>query len=501
MSDTLSLIPLPRSLRRDEGYLEVGANATLTLQGNRDDLEAPARLLERRLHVARTQGEAGVILLSLVPDEAAPPESYTLDIDGQAAHLSAPEPAGLFHAVQTLLQLLPGSGPLRLPRLRIEDAPRFPYRGLHLDVARHFFPVDFIKRYLDLMALHKLNHFHWHLTEDQGWRLEIERFPELTRIGARRAETMLGHHSDTPRRRDGRPYGGFYSQDDAREVVAYAGFLGITVIPEIEMPGHSLAALAARPELSCTGGPFAPATDWGVFEDVYCAGKEATFAFLESVLDEVLAIFPGEKIHIGGDECPKTRWRECPDCRARMAAEKLATPEELQSWFIRRIESFLRERGRRLVGWDEILEGGLAPGATVMSWRGTAGGIAAASQGHDVIMCPGTHCYFDHYQAGPEGEPLAIGGLTTLEKVYAFEPLAPELGPEAARHVLGGQGNVWTEYMPGTDDVERMVLPRLCALGEVLWSPAAARDWPGFRARLAGHAARLTGLGYRPFAV
>ncbi len=366
---------------------------------------------------------------------------------------------------------------------------------MHLDICRHFFDVGFIKRYLDLLALHKLNAFHWHLTEDQGWRMPIARYPRLTEVGGYRLETLVGHYGDQPHRFDGTRYGGSYTREEVVEVVRYAQERFITVIPEIEMPGHALAALSAYPELSCTGGPFEPATLWGVFDDVYCAGKDSVFAFLANVLGEVADLFPGPYVHVGGDECPKTRWKECPRCRERIGAEGLKDEPELQSWFIRRIEAILAAHGKKLIGWDEILEGGLAPQATVMSWRGMQGGIDAATQGHDVIMAPGSHCYFDHYQAEPAGEPLAIGGLTTLAKVYAFEPTPAELDADAARHVLGAQANVWTEYMDTPEKVEYMALPRMCALAEVVWSPAEARSWEGFLQRLDRHGKRLDAMG------
>jgi len=502
------LVPLPRSLRSGTGEFVAAERLVIYLEGDRSQLARPAALLAAGLSVGAdavpTQplpGEipAGALLLRLAPDRELGAEGYALTVRPEQVILSAPAEAGLQRGAQTLLQLLPVGGTtdknLRLPCLEIRDWPRFPYRGMHLDVCRHFFPVTFIKRYLDLLALHKFNRFHWHLTEDQGWRIEIRRYPELARVASRRAETLVGHYSDQPHQFDGRPHGGYFTQEEVREVVAYAAALGITVIPEIEMPGHSLAALAAYPELSCTGGPFAPATKWGVFPDVYCAGNDEVFRFLEGVLDEVIALFPGEYIHIGGDECPKTRWEECPKCQARMEAEGLDSEHELQSWFIRRIENFLHSQGRRLIGWDEILEGGLAPDATVMSWRGVAGGIEAAQQGHDVIMTPGTHCYFDHYQAGPVGEPLAIGGMTTLRKVYGFEPVPGELTETQAKHVLGAQGNVWTEYIATPEQVEYMILPRMCALAEVLWTPRSQREWAGFQDRLGTHLRRLSALG------
>jgi hexosaminidase len=385
-----------------------------------------------------------------------------------------------------------------VPRVEIRDAPRFAWRGMHLDVGRHFFPVEFVKKYIDLLALHRMNTFHWHLTEDQGWRIEIQRYPRLAEVGGCRAETMVEKNWD-PFVGDGTRHCGYYTQEEVREVVAYAAERHVTVVPEIEMPGHSRAALAAYPELACTEGTFEVATRWGVFEDIYCPSEE-TFTFLENVLTEVMDLFPSRYIHIGGDEAPKPRWSRSPVAQEIIRREGLADVHELQSWFIRRIQTFLASHGRRLVGWDEILEGGLAPDATVMSWRGMGGGIEAAEQGRDVVMTPSSHVYFDYYQGPEDEEPLAIGGFTPLDTVYAFEPVPEELDPRHAHHVLGAQANVWTEYMKTPDHVEYMALPRMAALAEVVWSPREARDAESFLARLEAHLARLDALDvrYRP---
>jgi hexosaminidase len=357
---------------------------------------------------------------------------------------------------------------------------------MHLDVGRHFFPVEFIKKYIDLLASYKLNTFHWHLTEDQGWRIEIKKYPRLTEIGSKRKDTTG----------DGTPYGGFYTQEQIREVVKYANERFVAIVPEIEMPGHSLAALTAYPELSCTGGPFEVGTKWGVFEDVYCAGNEKTFNFLKDVLNEVIALFPGKYIHIGGDECPKNRWKVCAKCQRRMKVNNLKSEEELQSYFIRKIDRFLASKGRKLVGWDEILEGGLSKGAAVMSWRGTEGGIAAAKSGHDVVMTPTSHCYFDYYQGIPEKEPKAIGGFIPIDTVYLFEPVPPSLPVKQAKYILGAQGNVWTEYIADEKHAEYMVLPRLLAMSEVVWSDKNSRNFEDFKVRLEGHFPRLSTRGY-----
>jgi hexosaminidase len=421
-------------------------------------------------------------------------ESYRLLVSPRGVELRGEGSPGVFYGLQTLEQLVVGPNPWTIPAVEIEDTPRFPYRGMHLDVGRHFFPVPFIKRYLDLLASYRMNVFHWHLTEDQGWRLEIEAYPKLTEVGSCRAETILEKNFD-PFIGDGIPHCGFYTQDEVREIVVYAVQRFITVIPEIELPGHSVAALAAYPELACTPGPFEVATRWGVTQDIYCP-KEETFAFLEGVLAETMMLFPSPYIHIGADEAPKARWEESELAQEVMRREGLADEEELQSYFIRRIETYLNANGRRLIGWDEILEGGLAPDATVMSWRGMDGGIEAARQGHDVIMTPTSHLYFDYYQGDTLQEPLAIGGLTTLERVYSFEPVPDSLTATEANHVLGAQGNVWTEYMKTADYVEYMVLPRMLALSEVVWSPPGRRGWDNFSRRLPYHLARLENQGF-----
>ncbi len=423
------------------------------------------------------------------------PESYHLEVTSGGAAISAPDSAGLFYALQTLRQLVEAGPTVRA--ITVNDAPRFPYRGLHLDVARHFMPVDFVKRYIDLLSRHKLNTFHWHLTDDQGWRIEITKYPRLTDIGGCRRETMVARNF-TPYVGDNTPHCGFYTQAQIRDVVAYARQRHVTVIPEIEMPGHAKAALAAYPELGCTPGPFQVRTTWGVDEDVFCP-SERTFAFIDDVLAEVVALFPSRYIHIGGDEVPKTRWRQSALAQDVMRRENLATPEALQSWFIRRVERMLIARGRRLIGWDEILEGGLAPEATVMSWRGSSGGIAAAREGHDVVMSPNSHLYLDAYQGDPKYEPLNIGGFLPLKRVYEFEPIPDSLTTEQSRHVLGAQGNVWTEYLKTPALVEYMAYPRALALAEVNWSPKASRSWESFQQRLpyALRSLDKLGVGYR----
>ena len=413
-------------------------------------------------------------------------EGYLLKIEKNTIEISANSSKGAFYAVQSLIQLLPienKSTSISIQCLEIQDAPQFAYRGMHLDVARHFFSVDFIKKYLDLMALLKMNTFHWHLTEDQGWRIEIKKYPKLQEIAAFRKETLIGHYSDIPHQFDGKKYGGFYTQKEIKEIVKYASERQITVIPEIEMPGHSQAAIAAYPELGCTGNQLEVATKWGVFEDIYCT-KESTFQFLEDVIDEVIPLFPGKYIHIGGDEAPKNRWKKCAHCQNLIKKEGLKDEHELQSYFIKRMEKYINSKGKQIIGWDEILEGGLAPNATVMSWRGNVGAIEAAKQQHEVILTPNSHCYFDYYQSDNENEPLAIGGFLPLEKVYDFNPIPEELTKEEAKFVLGAQGNVWTEYMSTPEKMEYMVFPRAIALAEVVWSARDHKNYDDFIRRL-----------------
>ncbi len=376
------------------------------------------------------------------------------------------------------------------------DQPRFSYRGLHLDVSRHFMPVSFIKKYLDLMAMHKLNTFHWHLTDDQGWRIEIKKYPNLTKIGAKRKETLIGHYTENyPMKFDGQAHEGFYTQAEVRDLVKYAQARHITIIPEIELPGHALAALAAYPTLGCEPDKnYETGTRWGVYGDVFCP-TEPTFKVLQDVLTEVIALFPGKYIHIGGDECPKEAWKKSEFCQNLIKKLKLKDEEALQSYFITRIEKFVNAKGRTIIGWDEILEGGLAPNATVMSWRGTQGGIEAARQKHTVIMTPGEFLYLDHYQGDPNTEPLAIGGYLPLEKVYAYEPVPTELSAAEEKYILGAQANVWTEYLPTPDKVEYMVFPRAAALAELTWMPKGPRNFEDFSYRLKTHLKRLDYLG------
>ncbi|MBO6585944.1 MAG: beta-N-acetylhexosaminidase [Gracilimonas sp.] len=509
---TVSIIPKPVSVEYGDGLFELDRLTTIHLSEDTEEMHFLGEYLADLLYSAtwmdhsisfeetRTDTNTAVFLVIDEDNEIKHPEGYMLSVTEDEVRISARETAGLFYGIQTLRQLfdpviehkLPSLAPNNqewaLPVVTIKDYPRFQYRGMHLDVARHFFPTDFVKKYIDLLAMHKMNRFHWHLTEDQGWRIEIKKYPKLTEIGAWRDSTLIGRYGTGIY--DNVRYGGFYTQEEIREVVAYAEKRNITIIPEIEMPGHSSAALAAYPQFGCFEKEYHVQPTWGIFEDIYCP-KEETFEFLEDVLTEVMELFPSTYIHIGGDEAPKKQWEESPIAQEVIKREGLKDEHELQSYFISRIEKFLNEHGRQIIGWDEILEGGLAPRATVMSWRGEKGGIEAAKMSHDVIMTPWGSNYYDHYQAEPKTEPLAIGGFTTLKDVYFYEPIPEELSAEEAKYVLGAQGNVWTEYMHSGDKVEYMAYPRAAALSEVLWTPVENKNWLEFWSRLQTHFERL----------
>jgi len=411
-----------------------------------------------------------------------PPDAYTIDVKNIIT-ISYSSDASFFYALQSLKQLIQtNNGSVEIPYCFISDEPKFQWRGMHLDVSRHFFTVEEVKQYLDWMARYKFNKFHWHLTDDQGWRIEIKAFPKLTEIGSIREKTLVGHASVSPEKYEGPAETGFYTQAQIKEVVEYANKLFIEVVPEIEMPGHARAALAAYPEYSCDGKRMPVAQTWGVFDEIFCS-KDETIKFLQAVLDEVVPLFPGKFIHIGGDEAPKTNWKKCDRCQAQMRKHELKNEEELQSFFIQQMDKYLTAKGKTLIGWDEILEGGLSENAAVMSWRGTKGGVEAAQQNHYVVMTPGSHCYFDHYQSDRKTEPLAIGGYTSLEKVYSFNPIPEDLSPNLNHFILGGQANLWTEYIPDWKQVEYMIFPRMIALGEVLWTQSE-RDYAHFLERL-----------------
>ncbi|HXH60654.1 MAG TPA: beta-N-acetylhexosaminidase [Fimbriimonadaceae bacterium] len=455
---------------------------------------------------------AGSILLTTQgSDQTLNREGYVLDVTGRSVKLSSPKKAGVFRGIQTILQLLqPGDGGATVvPAVHVRDYPRFQWRGMHLDVARHFFPVDAIKQYIDTLAFFKMNVFHWHLTDDQGWRIEIKKYPKLTEVSSWRDETL--GRPGTNRPGDGIKYGGFYTQDEIREIVDYAAKRHVTVVPEIEMPGHSVEVLAAYPDLACDTpdnllarekgeNPFAVSTTWGVKPDILCGGKDASLKFMEDVLDEVLDLFPSPFIHIGGDEAPKNRWKQCPTCQKRIADLGLKDEDELQSWFTQQIDNYLTSKGRRLVGWDEILQGGIADNATVMSWRGVNGGIAAARSGHDAVMTPNGYCYLDYYQSKQQGEPEAIGGLIDLAKAYSYEPVPAALSPDEAKHILGVQGNVWTEYIADVQQMEYMAWPRGAAIAEIGWTPPDLKDFNDFSARWDAVSHCLTEMGVNFFA-
>ena len=503
----ITLFPQPQQLELAAGQFTLDADTRIiTCDINAGELLAdclrPATGFDLPVDKPDDQPAAdNTLQLLLNEDGNATDESYTLNVSPSQVVIAAASAAGLIRGIQTLRQLLPpqiladqpaDSATWEIPCLNITDSPAFGWRGLHLDVGRHLFPVAFIKKFIDLLCFYKYNTFHWHLTEDQGWRIEIKKYPKLTDIGAWRKETPI---PKTWQQYDGKPYGGFYTQEEIREVVAYAAERHITVVPEIELPGHSLAALTAYPSLGCVGSDYQVRTNWGIAEDIYCAGKDAVFDFLEDVFSEVLELFPSEYIHIGGDEAPKVRWQACPDCQARIEAEGLADEHELQSWFVRQIETWLNQRGRRLVGWDEILEGGLAPNATVMSWRGSQGGIEAANAGHNVVMTPNTYCYLDYYQSEDfDSEPPAIPAVLPLEQVYQYVVIPEQIAADKAHHILGGQGNIWTEFIPTSTHLEYMVFPRAIAIAEVLWHHPADRDFEAFKTSLKKHLACLDAM-------
>jgi hexosaminidase len=503
--ESVSIIPKPAKVLLGERFMSIDKRLDI-VAGSQEEKKVAGFLQEflkghdLESEIIGMAPNTGYVRLTIDSTKENDKESYSLSIDDRGVSIIASTGSGLFYGVQSLIQLFPATTtlPISIPFVSINDSPRFSYRGLHLDVGRHMFSVDFIKRFIDLMAYHKFNRFHWHLTEDQGWRIEIKKYPKLQELGAYRKETVVGHASTRDRSKeknfDGKRYGGFYSQNEVRDIVKYATDHYVTIIPEIEMPGHSLGALKAYPELGCTGGPYEVATTWGVFDDIYCAGKEETFTFLEGVIDEVIDLFPGKYIHIGGDESPKRKWEKCPLCQKRIKNEKLANEHELQSYFVRRMEKYINSKGRQIIGWDEILEGGLAPNATVMSWRGEEGGIEAAKQNHDVVMTPVKWCYFDYYQDSSKDEPLAIGGYLPVSKVYSYEPIPSLLSPDQAKRILGVQGNLWTEYIPTSDQAEYMEYPRACALAEVGWSSKESRNYGDFVKRMKVHALRLDQL-------
>ncbi len=499
--DVLGLIPRPLSVITGHGTFTFTPKTRIIVE-NEEQMQSVPFFTELFHHAAGWEPKvviggspvAGDVVFRT--DQSLDKEAYTLEVTPSRIEIRASEPVGFFYALQTVRQLLPvqieqnklnSIVGWKVPVVRIKDKPRFGWRGYMLDVSRHFFPKQEVEKMIDMLAMHKMNVFHWHLVDDNGWRIEIKKYPKLTEVGAWRVNHENMSWSARPAQKPGEKatYGGFYTQEDIREVVAYAKARFINIVPEIEMPAHSVAALTPYPQFSCTGGPFTVATG-GIWPNIniYCAGNDSTFTFLEDVLSEVMDLFPSQYIHIGGDEATKTNWVACPKCQARIKAEGLQNTEQLQSYFIHRIEKFVNSKGRTLIGWDEILQGGLAPRATVMSWRGFDGGIAAARQGHDVVMTPTDNCYFDYYQGPQDQEPLAIGGYLPLKKVYDFEPVPKALNADEAKHILGGQANLWSEFVPTSQHLEYMTFPRLSAIAEDLWSSSDRKDWTSFTHRM-----------------
>lgn len=496
----LSIIPQPVSIITGSGSFVIDKNTSLHFNSSDKDLQAVADYFSSCInHISgfvlkNNNKKINSIEFSIAKTNEIGNEGYLLNVNPTSVTITANTKAGIVYGMQTLFQILPAirtNEVLKIPAMQIKDYPRFKWRGMHLDVSRHFFSPDLIKKYIDLMALYKFNTFHWHLTDDQGWRIEIKKYPKLTQVGAWRVDETDKVWGQRPQATEGETptYGGYYTQEQIKDIVKYAALRNITIVPEIEMPGHSAAAIASYPYLSCTQQPQLPMTG-GNYINIssnYCAGNDSVFTFLENVLTEVIALFPSPYIHVGGDEVDKTSWHNCPKCQARIKKEGLKNEEELQSYFMKRIEKFLISKHRKMIGWDEILEGGLAPEATVMSWRGVQGGIIAATMNHDVVMTPGDPLYFNQYQGDPATEPLANGGFNTLKKVYDYEPIPNELDAIHAKYILGAQGNLWTEYITTPEHVEYMILPRMLALAEVVWSPKGSKDWNSFNERLQNH--------------
>ena len=506
-----NIIPRPQQMNvSNDAPFTLNAKTVITLGTNSQDMKRNANMLASyigeatgiRPAIGKSKNGAAIVLT--IDKTIANAEGYKLDADAKQIRIAGASAAGVFYGIQTLRKSLPlvngKASKVSIPAVHIADAPRFAYRGTHLDVSRHFVTVDSVRQFIDMLALHNINRFHWHLTDDQGWRIEIKKYPLLTQIGSKRAQTVIGHNSG---KYDGKPYGGFYTQQQIRDIVKYAADRYITIVPEIDLPGHMQAALAAYPDMGCTGGPYEVWQKWGVSDNVLCAGNDKTLTFIDNVLKEITQLFPSKYIHVGGDECPKTQWQKCPKCQARIKALNLeakdghSAEERLQSYIITHASNYLKSLGRNTIGWDEILEGGLAEGATVMSWRGESGGIAAAKQHHDVVMTPNSYLYFDYYQSlDKANEPLAIGGYLPLETVYSYEPMPKELTADEARHIIGVQANIWTEYMPTFKQMQYMALPRLAALSEVQWSQPALKDYNSFTNRLTEFTHLYDRLGY-----
>lgn len=506
-----NIIPRPQQVNvSNDAPFTLSAKTVISLGTNSQDMKRNANMLATYIEqatgirpaVGKSKNGAAIVLT--IDKTIANTEGYKLDADAKQIRIAGASAAGVFYGIQTLRKSLPlvngKASKVSIPAVHIADAPRFAYRGTHLDVSRHFVTADSVRQFIDMLALHNINRFHWHLTDDQGWRIEIKKYPLLTQIGSKRAQTVIGHNSG---KYDGKPYSGFYTQQQIRDIVKYAADRYITIVPEIDLPGHMQAALAAYPDMGCTGGPYEVWQKWGVSDNVLCAGNDKTLTFIDNVLKEITQLFPSKYIHVGGDECPKTQWQKCPKCQARIKALNLeakdghSAEERLQSYIITHASNYLKSLGRNTIGWDEILEGGLADGATVMSWRGESGGIAAAKQHHDVVMTPNSYLYFDYYQSlDKANEPLAIGGYLPLETVYSYEPMPKELTADEARHIIGVQANIWTEYMPTFKQMQYMALPRIAALSEVQWSQPALKDYTSFTNRLTEFTHLYDRLGY-----
>ncbi len=487
----ITLVPMPTSIVESNAILFLKQDAPIYFTFKKQNGDGGIALFKKYL-----TAEYGItkfinnaimkrmdlnVNINIAFDQNQKTDAYQLEVKNRSIKIIGNE-KGVFYAFETLKQLLVRKEKfITIQNCVIKDEPRFAYRGMHLDVSRHFWSVDYVKKYIDYLAAYKFNTFHWHLTDDQGWRIEIKKYPNLTKVGGCRDRTLIGRYGSG--NYDNEKYCGYYTQSQIKEIVQYATSRYITVIPEIEMPGHSTAALASYPNLGCTKGPYKTMDTWGVLDDVYCAGNDSTFTFIQNVLEEVMPLFPAAYIHIGGDECPKARWKKCAACQKRIKDNNLKDEDALQSYFIQRIEKFVNSKGKKIIGWDEILEGGLAANATVMSWRGEAGGIEAAKQGHDVIMTPGSHCYLDHSQTRNE-DSLTIGSFLPLDKIYNYNPIPAVLNATEAKHILGAQGNVWTEYIANEKKLEYMIFPRMIALSEALWTSKANKNWTNFEKRL-----------------
>lgn len=506
----LGLVPMPAQVNLLDGKLKFESKVAIAAK-SADEKNVGSFLVtffKARGVDARVGAQKSNISLQVnkQADSRYGAEGYELTVDAKGVTIKANSGAGLFYGAQTLMQLFPTEKKNVIPYVAIVDEPALKWRGVMLDVARHMVPIEYIKQYVDMLSKYKINTFHWHLTDDQGWRIEIKKYPKLAEISSKRKETLAGWYGDyskaNPFKFDGKEYGGYYTQEQIKDLVAYAAKRYVTIVPEIEMPGHSVSVLAAYPELACKPGKYEVATNWGVFEDIVCPTEE-TIQFYENVLTEVIGLFPGKYIHIGGDEAPKTVWKESKYVQDLMAREGIDHVEKVQGWFNRRIEDFMEKHDRKLIGWDEILEGGISPNATVMSWRGESGGIDAANHGNDVVMSPGSQAmYFDHAQGKVQYEPKDIGrreGNATFFRVYSYNPIPHEIDAEKRKHIIGAQANVWTEYIKTPEAVNYVTFPRLFALSETLWKPADAKNWNDFTGRLTKHFAKLDAakVGYR----